>query len=223
MNKRFKAVVFDMDSVIFDTERAVIEVWKEVAKECGIPDIELFCIECLGTNAVETKAKFLKRYGDKYPYDEIRALKTGRVRERFSKGLIDTKKGAKDLLIELKRNGIKVALASSTREEAVREELTIAGLIDFFDVIVTGDKVSNSKPAPDIFILACEKLGVKPCDAIGIEDSFNGIRSSHAAGLFTIMVPDILQPDSEIKTLADMIMQNLCEVSDFLKEKCFEF
>lgn len=207
-----KAVVFDMDGVIFDTEKAVIEVWQEVADKHGIPNIVEFCTDCIGTNAVLTRQRFHERYGDKYPYEEIRAEKTAMVRERFHRGEIDIKPGARELLSALKKAGIKVALASSTREEVVREELTLMGLIEFFDVIVTGDMVERSKPAPDIFAKACEKLGVKPSEAVGIEDSYNGIRSSHAAGLYTIMVPDLLQPTDEICELADAVMSDLFEV-----------
>lgn len=219
MITKFKAVVFDMDGVIFDTESAVIKVWKQVADMRGIPDIESFCMDCLGTNAAETKSKFLKRYGDLYPYDEIRAQKTGMVREMFKRGEIYTKPGAREILSTLKSKGIKVALASSTREEAVREELTIAGLIDYFDVIVTGDMVNNSKPAPDIFLKACERLGIDPKDAAGIEDSFNGVRSSKSAGLYTIMVPDILQPTDEIKALADIVLHDLNEALNVIVDK----
>lgn len=211
MYHQVKAVIFDMDGVIFDTEKAVIEVWKEVAKKHGIPDIESFCKECIGTNAVMTKNIFLRKYGDKYSYEDIRTEKSGIVRERFKRGEIDTKPGAFEILKTLKDNNIKIALASSTREEAVREELTIAGLIEYFDEIVTGDMVENSKPAPDIFLKACMKLNVKPEEAVGIEDSFNGIRSCRSAGLYTIMVPDLLLPDDEMKNLADKILPDLNE------------
>lgn len=204
-----KAVVFDMDGVIFDTERAVIEVWKEVAEKYGIPDITDYCMECMGTNADEARTRFNARYGDKFNYDELRAEKTGNVRAMFARGEIDTKPGVENILKTLRKNGFRIALASSTREEAVREELTSAGLIEYFDELVTGDMVEKSKPAPDIFLKACEKLGVKPEEAVGIEDSFNGIRSCHAAGLYTIMVPDILQPDEEIKQTADIVLPDL--------------
>ncbi|MCQ2531613.1 MAG: HAD family phosphatase [Saccharofermentans sp.] len=213
-----KAVVFDMDGVIFDTESAVIEVWKEVAQRHGIPNIVDFCTDCIGINAVATKKKFIERYGDKYSYEEIRAEKTGIIRERFRKGEIDIKPGAENILRTLKENGIKVALASSTREEAVREELTLMNLIQYFDEIVTGDMVTRSKPAPDIFLMACEKLGVKPEEAAGIEDSFNGIRSCHDAGLFTIMVPDLLQPTDEIEALADVVVTDLNKALEVIHE-----
>lgn len=122
-----RAVIFDMDGVIFDTERAVIDVWKNVADKYGIPDIIEYCTECLGVNAAEAKVKFSARYGGKYNYDELRAEKTGKVVEMFSRGEIAVKPGAENILKNLKLRGYKVALASSTREEAVRKELTAAG------------------------------------------------------------------------------------------------
>lgn len=211
-----RAVIFDMDGVIFDTERAVIDVWKNVADKYGIPDIIEYCTECLGVNAAEAKVKFSARYGGKYNYDELRAEKTGKVVEMFSRGEIAVKPGAENILKNLKLRGYKVALASSTREEAVRKELTAAGLIEYFDEIATGDMVSRSKPAPDIFLMACEKLGVSPEESFGIEDSFNGIRSCHSAGLVTIMVPDILQPDEEIKELADAVLPDLDSALEYI-------
>ncbi|MCQ2418118.1 MAG: HAD family phosphatase [Oscillospiraceae bacterium] len=211
-----KAVVFDMDGVIFDTETAVIKAWQSVAEKYGIPDIESYCIACLGVNETCAKAYFNEKYENKFSYEALRSEKTALVRQAFAEGAIDRKEGAEHILRELRAHGYGIALASSTKEEAVREELTLAGLIRYFDVIVTGDMAAHSKPAPDIFLLACEKLGVPPREAYGIEDSFNGIRSSHAAGLYTIMVPDILQPDAEIASLADSIFPNLNAVLDFI-------
>ena len=218
-----KAVVFDMDGVIFDTERAVIEVWKEVADKHGIPDIVDFCTDCIGINAVATKQKFIEHYGDKYSYDDIRAEKTGIIRDRFRKGTIDIKEGAEFILKSLKDHGFKIALASSTREEAVREELTLMNLISYFDEIVTGDMVERSKPEPDIFIKACEKLGVAPSETFGIEDSFNGIRSCHEAGLVTIMVPDLLMPTDEIRDLSDIVCKDLYDAFDYIMKRSVKF
>lgn len=218
-----KAVVFDMDGVIFDTEKAVIEVWQEVASKHNIPNIEEHCRNCIGISATASRDKFIERYGDKYDYDSIRAEKSGRIRERFHQGKIDIKPGVEYILTTLRSLGLKIAIASSTREDAVREELTLMGLIQYFDEIVTGDKVSRSKPAPDIFLMACEKLGVHPSEAIGIEDSFNGIRSSHEAGLYTIMVPDLLQPTDEIRSIANYVADDLYEAMDVISQKLVKF
>lgn len=206
-----KAVVFDMDGVIFDSEKAVIEVWQEVAERHGIPNITEYCRECIGLTAVAAKQKFIERYSNRYSYDELRKEKTGMVMERFRKGEIDIKTGVHNILNTLKEHNIKIALATSTRKEPVIEEMTASNLIGYFDEIITGDMVENSKPAPDIFLKACEAVGVALCDAVGIEDSYNGVKSSHSAGLYTIMVPDLLQPTEEIIEIADCVVKNLNE------------
>lgn len=212
-----KAVVFDMDGVIFDTERAVIEAWQEVIGDYGIQDIVPYCMDCLGATAVRCKELFFERFGDGLPYDEMRVRRKQIIRERFAKNEIDIKPGVEEMLKTLKEKGIKVALASSTNGDEVRAELAITGLIEYFDEIVTGDMVSNSKPAPDIFLKACEKLGVTPEESIGIEDSFNGIRSCHAAGLYTIMIPDLKQPDEEIRALADVVLPDMFEAMKLIE------
>ena len=98
----------------------------------------------------------------------------------------------------------------------VRKELTEAGLIDFFDVLVCGDMIEKSKPAPDIFLKACELLGVDPAECYGIEDSHNGIRASAAAGLHTIMVPDVLAATEEMEKLSEIVLPSLSEVRKYL-------
>lgn len=207
-----KAVIFDMDGVIFDSEQAVIEAWKETAGQYGVPDIEYYCIQCLGMNASEAKKRFTEIYGEKYDYDRLRDEKTQKVIKMFEDGKVRLKPGITELLVFLKAHNFKTAVASSTREAAVRRELTSADLIQYFDEIVTGDMVEKSKPDPEIFTKACEKLNVRPDQSIGIEDSFNGVRSSSSAGLYTIMVPDMIQPDEEMKKIADLILPDLISV-----------
>ena len=103
------------------------------------------------------------------------------------------KPGVMELLSYLKEKGKKIALASSTRRETVINQLRWAGIIDYFDVIICGDMVARSKPAPDIFLKACQELGVSPENTYAIEDSYNGIRAAHAGQLRPIMVPDLLE------------------------------
>ena len=107
----------------------------------------------------------------------------------------------------------------STGEAEPEPEPAIEYPTDIFVVGVTGDQVKRSKPDPEIFLLACDALGVRPEEGVGLEDSFNGIRSCKASGLYTIMVPDIIQPDDEMKSLADIILPSLKDVQDFLNLK----
>lgn len=214
---QYQAVVFDMDGVIFDTERLVIEFWKEVAKKHNIPNIEHTCIQCLGTNRVRTREIFLENYGADFPFDPYRAEVTELFNTHYKGVPLPTKPGIRELLSYLQEQDIKVGLASSTAQHLVRDEIGTAGLLPFFQTLVCGDMVEHSKPAPDIFLKACEILNADPTKSIAIEDSFNGIRSAHCAGMTPIMVPDQVQPTDEIRTLAFHVMPSLLDVLNWLK------
>lgn len=212
----YSAVVFDMDGVIFDTEKLVQKCWKVVADKYGIPDIEAACTECLGLNQEATVEKFLERYGRDFPYgkykEEMRDLFFGPMYGEH----LPVKLGAKELLEALQENRISTALATSTRTEPVMKELKDAGLLSYFDKIVCGDMVTHSKPHPEIFLKACEELGVRPQEAFAVEDSFNGIRAAHAGGLMPVMVPDLLEPTPEIRELLFGVFPSLVELRKYL-------
>jgi len=212
-----RAFIFDMDGVIFDSERAVIDCWKIIAPQYGITDIETHCLAATGLNEEATRRIFKEQYGDELPYDEMRAKRRALFIERFDSGLVKVKEGARELLNFLKDNGYKVALASSTSEGTVKRELDKAGLLQYFDFVIGGNNVTHSKPDPEIFLKAMEGLGVKPGGSVVIEDSFNGVRAAHASGAFTIMVPDILEPTDEIRQLTDMIAETLLDVLERIK------
>ncbi|MBQ8167532.1 MAG: HAD family phosphatase [Lachnospiraceae bacterium] len=215
--KNFKAVVFDMDGVIFDSEKRVVECWKVIADKYGVPDIEAACRECFGCNQVVAKERFLKRYGEDFPYVEYKKEMSDLFHERYDNGNLPMLPGVVEILEFLKANGKRIALASSTRRVSVESGLTWAGIIDYFDAIICGDMVSRSKPEPDIFLKACEALGVSPSEAYAIEDSYNGIRAAHRGGLLPIMVPDMMEPDKEMEELSVAILGSLNEVIDYLK------
>ena len=218
MNKNilYNAVVFDMDGVIFDSERAVMQCWKEVASRHNIPDIEKAILACTGTTMVRTREIMLNLYGADFPYDEYAKESSAIFHSRYDGGRLPMKPGVKELLSFLKEHGKKIALASSTRQQVVTDELRDAGIIGYFDRIICGDMVSRSKPAPDIFLKACEELNVSPSDSYAIEDSYNGIRAAHAGGLHPIMVPDLLPADEEMQSLAETILPSLTSVMEYL-------
>ncbi len=215
-NILYKAVVFDMDGVIFDSERAVMQCWKEVASRHNIPDIEKAILACTGTTMVRTREIMLNLYGADFPYDEYARESSVIFHSRYDGGRLPMKQGVKELLTFLKEHDKKIALASSTRQQVVTDELRDAGIIEYFDRIICGDMVSRSKPAPDIFLKACEELNVSPSDSYAIEDSYNGIRAAHAGGLHPIMVPDLLPADEEMQSLAEIVLPNLTSVMEYL-------
>ena len=216
MSGGIDTVIFDMDGVIFDSEILVLQCWREVAERHGIENVDVACHECLGTNSVVSKGIFLKHYGEKFPYDEYKQEMAEVFFSRAAGGKLAKKLGVEELLRYLRKDGFKVGLASSTREALVRKELSEGGLIEYFDQIIGGDKVKRSKPEPDIFLEACRRLGAEPERCYVIEDSYNGIRAAHAAGMHPIMVPDLMEPTEEMHTLAEEILESLDEVRRFL-------
>lgn len=215
--KCFNAVVFDMDGIIFDSERLVIDCWKVVADKYDIPNIEEVCNECLGVNGTETKEKFLDRYGRDFAYDTYKAEMSKIYHDNYDGGRLPMKIGVVELLQYLSENNVKVALASSTRTEVVVQQLRDAGILEYFQVIVGGDVVTRSKPQPDIFLKACEELGVAPEESFAIEDSYNGIRAAAAGHLRPLMVPDLMPPTDEMRSLSEAILNTLLEVKGYLK------
>lgn len=217
MMKDFDAVVFDMDGVIFDSERAVMNCWIELAKKYDIKDIEEPYLACTGTTDAKTKEIMLNAYGEDFPYDEYAKEASVMYHEKYDGGRLPMKPGVKEILTFLKDNGKKIALASSTRRQTVLNQLRDAGILDYFNEIVTGDMVTRSKPEPDIFLLACEKISTAPERAYAIEDSYNGIRAASAGKLRPIMVPDLLPSNEEMEGLAETVVTDLGKVVEYLK------
>ena len=211
----FQAVVFDMDGVIFDSEAKVVECWQVVADKYGIPDIEDACRHCLGINRDATRAYMLEAYGQDFPYDAYKREMSDLFHKRYGDGRLPVKAGVREILSWIKEHGIKIALASSTRRAIVEAELKAAGLYDYFDKVICGDMVEKSKPAPDIFLKACNELGVRPCDAYAIENSYNGVRSAQSAGLKCIMVPDLVPATDEMRELAERVLPDLMAVVEY--------
>lgn len=151
-------------------------------------------------------------------FEELHEDCSRRFKEKEEREGLPEKPGVHEILEYLKENRIPTALASSTRRTAVMEHLDRAGITSYFQKIICGDMVEHGKPAPDIYLKACEELGVAPGQALAVEDSFNGIRSAYAAGLYTVMVPDQLPPTEEILALVDKKCDSLTELQAQLTE-----
>ena len=212
-SRTFRAAIFDMDGLILDSERTVLKCWEAVGQKYGFPDIETYGISVIGKNKTATIEEFERVYGE--PGDRYEK----EMRKVYLSMEVPLKPHTIELLSAMKSAGMKIAIASSSTREEVTTQLTKLGAFQFFDAAVCGDQVTKSKPDPEIFLLACDALGVKPEESLGLEDSFNGVRACKASGLFTIMVPDIIQPDDEMKGLADIILPSLKDVQDFLNLK----
>lgn len=210
-------VIFDMDGVLLDTERLIWRCWGETEGEFGITGTQAVLRTLFGTNQENFSRQMKAHYGQDFPYDAFHEAYRSRFFAITDAEGVPVKKGARELLDYLKGEGAPLAVASSTRREVVERELESAGLLYYFDHIVGGRDIAKSKPAPDIYLLACRRLGADPADCYGIEDSYNGVRSVHNAGMHPIMVPDQLPPTAEMEQLA-AIFPDLLALRDFWKE-----
>ncbi len=214
-----KAVVFDMDGVIFDSEKLYRKHWMITGNEYNIPEITMkeLCNRIAGATK-EHNEKLMKSYfGQDFDYNTFRGKTMERMDEDIRRNGLDLKPGVKELFGFLKENGIKMGLATSTIQQRAERNLKNAGILEEFDRIVYGGTVPNGKPAPDIYLKACEELGVEPHEAMGVEDSINGVKSASAAGLYTVMVIDLIEPTEEIRPLANQIYHSLFEIIDLLQ------
>ncbi len=212
-----RAVVFDMDGVLFDTEILCMKGWMAIAKENGLGDMEHVFPRCIGLNANDSKKVVLEAYGEDFEYARFRQQTADWFRKYIDENGLPIKPGVEETLDWLKSAGYAVGLASSTRAETVHSHLDRAGFWKYFSTVITGNMVEHSKPQPDIYLLACERLGADPRKTYAIEDSPNGIRAAYRAGMIPLMVPDMIPPDEEMRKLSAEIFTDMTEVLAYLK------
>ncbi len=213
------AVIFDMDGLMFDTERVFMMAWDYAGEKMGIGKAGYMVIKTLGMNAQLTMQVWEEEFGTGYNREELRKYSKEFLEKFYSENKVPVKKGLYVLLQYLKEKNYKLAVASSSPKWEVEKHLRDAGVYDYFHAIVCGDMISKSKPEPDIYLKACELLGEDAQDCIAIEDSKNGLLSAHRAGCHPIMVPDLWQPDEEIMQILYGKCVDLEEVKEFLKEQ----
>lgn len=212
-----KNIVFDMDGVLIDTESIYMKCWKVLAERMNLPHVEEVARQCIGVTVNETEALFQKTYGQTHPCESYVQAANDIFYEKEANEGIPVKPGVYSLFEYLKKNHFRIALASSTKEEAVRRQMNALGLIHYFDALVCGDMVKRSKPNPDIYLKACELLSVRPQDCFAVEDSFHGIRAAHDAGMKAVMIPDLLQPTEEILKLTYCKFDSLMDFQKHLE------
>lgn len=215
-----KAVVFDMDGLMFNTEWVIKYSWDIVGKEIGYDNFGDNIYNSLGMNYNRRKEYFLKKYGEKFDFEKFTERYRKVSSDYLEKNGVPIKKGLKNILNSLKENDIKMAVATSSSRKFAMNKIKDANIEDYFDIIICGDMVSKSKPDPQIYQIACEKLGIESNKCIAFEDSINGIKSANCAGLNTIMIPDLVADapcDIEKNLLAKL--EDLDKAVDFLKNE----
>ena len=189
-----KAVIFDMDGLMIDSERVTYEGYAIECEKLGLKMDKEFYKEILGHTIPEIYQQFYGRYGQSFPMDEVLKRVHTYMEDLFQEQGVPLKEGLVELLVYLKANGYQTVVATSSTRERVNKILKQAELSKFFDASVCGDEVEKGKPNPEVFLKACEKIGVKPEKAIVLEDSEAGIQASFVAGIPVICVPDMKWP-----------------------------
>ncbi len=214
----FKAVVFDMDGVITDTEKLYRRFQMEEGLSRGIPEdvMTKACDRIAGGNKYSNKAPFEEIVGRGIDYFEFREKLIAKLDAHILANGVELKYGVVEMLEYLKKKGIKIGLATSTVRERAIGYLTSHKIYDYFDKLIFGDMVENGKPAPDIYLKACQELGVLPEEAVAVEDSINGIKSAGAAGMYPVMVIDLIMPNDEIKHIAKQVYKDMTKLKEII-------
>jgi HAD superfamily hydrolase (TIGR01509 family) len=203
-----EAALFDMDGLLFDTERLYMEATQQAAQAMGREMSLAFCHSMVGVPAIECNAMIQELYGEGFSIDELRGHYSPIMRGKLAEG-IPVKPGAVELLDFLKGRGVPAALATSAHRPVADRPLEQAGLRGHFAAIATRDDVTHPKPAPDIYLEAARRLGVRPERCVAFEDSSIGLTAAHAAGTMAFMVPDILQPATDIRAKCVDVLPDL--------------
>ncbi len=217
-NIKLKGAIFDMDGVLIDTEKLYLRFWKEAAAEFGydMRDEHVFAVRSMARKYSIPKLKSM--LGEDFPTEEVRSRRTELMNDFISKSGIETKKGLFRLLNHLRDSGIKIAVATATQRERTLSYLSRIGALEFFDAVICGDMVTAGKPAPDIYLTAAAELGLSPEECAAFEDSPNGLMAAHSAGCYTVMVPDLTQPDDEVSPYIDNVIEDLGEAVSLFGE-----
>lgn len=213
-----RAVLFDMDGVVTDTEKYYYECWPKSFHAFGYtdftPEDALFK---RSLNRADTEIWCKKRFGDDIPIDKIRAYNNKCVDTLIEKYGIPVKPGVFEILAYLKKKGIKSAIVTATTYERAIGRLSQARLCGSFDKIISASMVKIGKPHPDIYLYACRQIKEAPCDCIAVEDSPNGIKAAYSAGCRTIMVPDLTQPTEDLLPMLFSVASSLSDLKDIIE------
>lgn len=209
------AVIFDMDGLMIDSERVSIACWSEAALTLEIALPEGFFLHMVGLGERDCLQLLQRHIDDGARIDALLAHCHALYDARTHDGL-PLRPGILELLELLKEHGVPRAVATSTRQPRASRKLAASGLLHYFDTVVTSSDVQHPKPAPDIYLLAAQRLDKEPTRCLALEDSPTGTRAALAAGMTTIQIPDLVHPDAAVRALGHRIVESLHDVRALL-------
>lgn len=213
-----RAVIFDMDGLLIDTEKHLVCCWCQAAQEMGF-DMQRRHALHIRSLAGKYAAPYLKsELGEDFDYFRVRERRKELVAQALAEYGLERKKGALELLKWLKEKGIRTAVATATDEERATRYLSEIGVLSYLDRVVCATMVENGKPMPDVYLYACRQLGERPQDCLALEDSPNGVLSAWRAGCGVVMVPDLTQPDEEIRPILTGLAPDLSAVIPLIEQ-----
>ena len=212
-----KAIIFDMDGLMIDSERVTFECYQEILKGMNLTMDEEFYKTLLGKPLKGIYQRFYDVYGNDFPIEDVIKDVHALMAKRFETEGVPIKTGLKSLLEYLKENNYKTIVATSSNRDRVDTILSQAQITDYFDDSICGDEVTKGKPNPEVFLKSCQKLGVNVDEAIVLEDSEAGIQASYDAGIKVICIPDMKYPEKQYEEKTFKILKDLNGVTEYLK------
>ena len=210
-------VIFDMDGLMFDTERLYVRALEEyVGPKTGVAFPRENILKTLGMNHADFERSFPTLFGTEISFADCYAMIEHWMRTEMEAHGVPVKPGLYALLDALKASGIRIALASGTSRPIATVYLEMTDTLRYFDALVCGDQVTHGKPDPQIFLLACEALSGRPETTAVFEDSVNGLKAAHAGGFFSICVPDLIDPLPRLDFTPDAVFRTLDEAIPLL-------
>ena len=213
-----KAIIFDMDGLLIDTERLALKAWQLAGADFGFPINDEIFISMVGRNRRDRDCTLVEIFGSDFPVDAVGKRYRTYVDGWIDEGKLAVKSGVLELLDFLDKISMPRAVATSTEYERAIYKLSLMNLLDHFPIVIAGDQIEKGKPAPDIFLAAAAQLGVLPEGCLVLEDSDAGIRAAYEAGMTPVMIPDMKPPSKESLAFAHRIFGKLGEFHDYFRE-----
>ena len=216
LSRAIKGAVFDMDGVLVDSEKLYLRFWQEACAAYGLTLTHEQGLSLRSNSPEAAIPKFAAWFGKEADYYAIRELRRKRMADFIDRHGVECKPGAEAILRLLRSKGIRTALATASPVKRARHYLGPHGLFDLFDAVISGADIGRSKPAPDIYLAVAKAIGLSPEECIAVEDSPAGLISAKTAGCFTVMIPDLTQPEKDLTPYIDFLAKELTDIAGLI-------